>query len=273
MRAAVDISQREHQGWTLRESGPRDAEHCLLLLPGGLCTAAFYDEIAAELGLRDAPLRLVAATLPGHGGTKAPEDVSLENYARLASSLRRDLGCDVVVGHSIGANVAIEMACSGEFGGPLVLLSPSFSRRDESKFLRVLDRLATVLGALPFRVMLRLIGPAMSGLKVPDARRAELIVELRRNDPRVIRRVVRAYLRYLDHQDSLAQRLCNSGAPTWLAFGDHGDVGLADDERALLEGCLRVSMVEVAPAGHMTLNEQPGQVADVIIQALTGLRI
>jgi pimeloyl-ACP methyl ester carboxylesterase len=266
------ISEREHQGWTLRESGPTDAEHCLLLLPGGLCTAAFYDDLAAELDLRGPSLRLVAATLPGHGGTPAPDDVSFENYARLASSLRRDLGCDVVVGHSMGANVAIEMACSCEYDGPLVLLSPSFSRQDESRFLRVLDRLATVLGTLPYRVMLRLIGPAMSSLKVPDARRAELIAEMRRNDPRDMRRVLRAYLHYLGRQGSLAQRLCDSGTPTWLAFGDHGDVGLAADERALLEGCPRVTMVEVAPAGHMTLNEQPAQVADIVLQALAGTR-
>lgn len=265
-------SEREHQGWTLRESGLTDAEHSLLLLPGGLCTAGFYDDVAAELGLRDASLRLVGATLPGHGGTTPPEDASIENYARLASKLRRDLGCDVVVGHSMGANVAIEMACSGEFGGPLVLLSPSFSRRDESMFLRVLDRLATVLGALPFRVMLRLIGPALSGLKVTDARRAELIVEMHKNDARVIRRLVRAYLKYLDRQGSLAPRLCDSGAPTWVAFGDHGDVGLTDDERAVLEGCASVTMVEVAAAGHMTLNEQPGQVADIILQVLANTR-
>ena len=264
--------EREHQGWTLRESGPTDAEHSLLLLPGGMCTAAFYDDMAADLGLRDVSLRFVGATLPGHGGTTAPEDASVENYARLASNLSRDLSCAVVVGHSVGANVAIEMACSGEFGGPLVLLSPSFSRRDESKFLRVLDRLATILGALPFRVMLRLIGPAMSGLKVPDARRAELVAEMRKNDPRDIRRVLRAYLKYLDRQGSLAQRLCDSGAPTWLAFGDHGDVGLTDDERAVLESCPSVTMVEVASAGHMTLNEQPAQVADIVLQALAGTR-
>ncbi|MEP6665096.1 MAG: hypothetical protein ABJA81_01495, partial [Nocardioidaceae bacterium] len=67
-------------------------------------------------------------------------------------------------------------------------------------------------------------------------------------------------------------RLCDSGAPTWVAFGDHGDVGLTDDERAVLEGCASVTMVKVAAAGHMTLNEQPGQVADVILQVLADTR-
>jgi predicted alpha/beta superfamily hydrolase len=58
----------------------------------------------------------------------------MESYAQLASRLVADRSCDVVVGHSLGANVAIELASTQDFSSPLVLLSPSFSRKDESKF-------------------------------------------------------------------------------------------------------------------------------------------
>ena len=265
--------ERQYEGWSLSESGSLDAEHAVLLLPGGMSTAAFYDDLVAESRLREASLRLVAATLPGHGGTPAPADVGLENYARLAGKLARDLGCDAVVGHSLGANVAIEMARTAELVGPLVLLSPSFSRQDESRFLRALDRLATGLGSLPFRVMLALIGPAMKGVKVSPARRAELVEELRRNDPRFVRRAIRSYLKYLDRAGSLALPLCESGMPTWVVFGDHGDVGLRDDERAILEHCPSVTMVVVADAGHLTLNEQPARVAEIVIEAVSSARI
>jgi pimeloyl-ACP methyl ester carboxylesterase len=118
-----------------RECGPPGAEHAVLLLPGGMCTAAQYQELMAEPEL--AGVRLVAVTLPGHGGTPAPADLSVENYARLAARCAADLGCAVVAGHSMGANVALEMAASGAFSGPLVLLAPSFSRQDESMFIRV----------------------------------------------------------------------------------------------------------------------------------------
>ena len=37
-------------GWEVVESGPSDAEHTVLLLPGGWCTALFYDELMAEAG-------------------------------------------------------------------------------------------------------------------------------------------------------------------------------------------------------------------------------
>jgi pimeloyl-ACP methyl ester carboxylesterase len=133
------------------------------------------------------PIRFVATTVPGFGGTAPPEDLSMESYSKLAGQLASDLGCDAVVGHSLGANIALEMASAGEFSGPLVLLSPSFSRRGESRFPRALDRLSRVLGHLPYSLMLKIIGPAMkSGL--PPTRREALIAELKNNEPRFLRR-------------------------------------------------------------------------------------
>ena len=34
----------------------------------------------------------------------------MESYAKLAGKLASDLGCDAVVGHSLGANIAVERA-------------------------------------------------------------------------------------------------------------------------------------------------------------------
>ena len=156
------------ENWDLRESGPTDAASRVLLLPGGLCTAAFYQELMAEPKIAD--VRLIAATLPGHGGTRAPDDLSVENYARLAGRLASEYDCDVVVGHSMGANVALEMAAAGEFRGPLVLLAPCFSRADEALFLRLLDRASRVLGHLPYALMLKAIGAAVNGSPLPTQR-------------------------------------------------------------------------------------------------------
>lgn len=125
-----------------------------------------------------AGIHLVAVTLPGQGGTPALEDVRVENYARLASELAGDLGCDAVVGHSMGAAVALEMAGSGGFSGPVVLLAPSFSRRDESSFIRVVDRLARVLGHLPFSAMIKIIGLAVKDSPLPPDRRGALVADL-----------------------------------------------------------------------------------------------
>ncbi|HEV2671307.1 MAG TPA: alpha/beta hydrolase, partial [Gemmatimonadales bacterium] len=242
-------------------------DHTVLLLPGALATAVFYDDLLAEPKISDASIRFVATTLPGFGRTPPPEDVSMEHYARLAGTLAADLGCDAVVGHSLGANVAIEMVAAGEFSGPVVLISPSFSREDESKFPRALDRLARVLGHLPYALMLKIIGPAMKS-SLPPHRRDALIAELQKNDPGFLRRETRSYLEYLDRHGSLAPRLCDSGVQAWVVFGDRDDIGLTDEERDALEACPRVTRVTIAGAGHFTLNEKPGQLAEIVLEAV-----
>lgn len=256
----------EWVSWDLRESGPAGAGHTVLLLPGGMCTAAQYEELMAEPDL--AGVRLVAVTLPGNGGTPAPRDVSVENYARLAAECAADLGCDVAVGHSMGANVALEMAASGGFSGPLVLLAPSFSRQDESKFLRILDRLGRVLGHLPFAAMLKIIGAALKGMPLPPDRRDALAADLRKNDPHVIRRAIHCYLRYLDRYRSVAARLCEAGVAAWVVHGERGDGGITDDERRTLEACPRMRVITIPGASYFTPNENPALVARLVVGAL-----
>jgi pimeloyl-ACP methyl ester carboxylesterase len=264
----VNTASREHLGWVLRESRPEGSDHTLLLLPGALASAAFYDDLLAELEQRNATVRSVVTTLPGFGGTPAPADVSLEEYARVAGTLATELGCDAVVGHSLGANVALEMVAADKFSGPVVLLSPSFSREDESKFPRALDRLARVLGHLPYALMLKIIGPAMKS-SLPPHRRDALIAELRNNDPRFLRRQTRRYLEYLDRHGPLARRLCDSGVRAWVVFGDHDDIGLTDNERGVLEESPNVTLITIADAGHFTLNQKPGQIADIVLDAIS----
>ena len=256
-----------HHGWNLSESGPADAAHTVLLLPGALCTAAFCEDLMAESRLRDASIRLVATTVPGFGGTAPPGDLTMENYARLGGKLAADLGGDLVVGHSLGANIAIEMAATGAFSGPLVLLSPSFSRKDESIFPRVLDRLGRVLGSLPYAAMFKVIGPAFGGSLPPD-RRDALVAELKKNDPAFVRRQTREYLGYLDRHTTLVPRLCDAGVEAHVVFGEKDDVGLADEERRALEQCPRTTLTTIAGAGHFTMNQEPGRIAEVVLEAL-----
>ena len=265
----MSAAGREQFGWTLHESGPEGADHTVLLLPGALATAAFFDDVIAERSVRDASIRFVATTLPGFGGTLAPDDVSMENYARVAGTIAAELGCDAVVGHSLGANVAIEMVGGGDFSGPVILLAPSFSRVDESKFPRALDRLSNAFGHLPYALMLKIIGPAMKS-SLPPHRRDALVAELKKNDPRFLRRQTRVYLEYLDRHDSLARRLCDSGVRAWVVFGEHDDIGLTDDERHVLEKCPSVTVATITDAGHFTLNEKPNEIAQILLDVVGG---
>ncbi len=119
--------------------------------------------------------------------------------------------------------------------------------------------------------MLAVVGSSMKDVKVSPERRAALTAELRKNDPGFLRRAIRSYFEYLDRQGSLAKRLCESGGATWVVFGDHGDVGLRDDERAVLDACHNVALQVVPDAGHLTLNEQPARVARIVLDAVSSL--
>jgi pimeloyl-ACP methyl ester carboxylesterase len=254
-----------HGHWDMRESGPRDAEHTVLLLPGGMCTTVAMGPIMGALA--PAAIRVVAATLPGFGRTWHPDDLSMENYAALTAELAADVGANVVAGHSLGANVALEMAAAGAFHGPLVLLSPSFSREDEAKELGALNSIGRVpgVGLLAWNAMLKVMPRAMKS-KLPAESADVFAADLANNDARFCRALVRDYYRYLDRHGSLVSRLCESGVKAVVAFGDDDQIGLTDEERRGLEACSDVSVVTITGATHFMVVEQPAQIAELICE-------
>jgi pimeloyl-ACP methyl ester carboxylesterase len=132
-------------------------------------------------------------------------------------------------------------------------------RQDEATFLYALDRAAVVFGHLPFALMLKMIGPAMKK-EVPPAGRDIPVADLKNNDPQFMRRQRRAYFEYLDRQGSLAKRLCDAGVPAWVSFGDHGDTGLTEDERGVLEACPHVTLVTIPETGHASFIQKPDRI-------------
>jgi pimeloyl-ACP methyl ester carboxylesterase len=231
-----------------------------------MASHVFFEDVAAEPRLN--AVRLVATTLPGYAGTSPSVDDGVEAYAAQAGKLCAALGANVVVGHSVGANVAIEMGAASRFSGSLVLLSPTFSRKDESIVPRVLDRLATIFGSLPFAIVLKMIGGMLKG-SVPDNRVGVLAAELQKNDPRFVRRNMHSVLRYYDRHGTLVPRLCCSGLRAWVVFGENDDTKLQDAEHHELQSCPRIDLVMIPGTGHFTLNTHPGRIAELILEAIS----
>lgn len=251
--------------WELREQGPIDAAHTVLLLPGGMCSAGSYAEVMAEPAL--AGMRLVAATLPGQAGAPPPDDSSVENYARLVSQLVEQVGADLVVGFSMGAVVAVEMVLSGAFDGPVVLLGVSLSTKDEPAFFRVLVRLGAVLGGLPASVLAKGAAAMVKRIPATAERQAELRADFRRNVPADAQRGLREYLRWLNRGAGRARRLCDAGVAAWVVHAEKGDGGLTDEERRTLEACPHVRLVTIPGHVFFLPNEVPEQIAEVIAEA------
>ena len=252
--------------WQLREDGPFDAENTVLLLPGGMCSAGSYAEVTAQPAL--ARMRLVAATLPGHAGAPAPDDYSIESYARLTAELARKVGADVVVGFSMGAVVASEMVATGSFSGPAVLLAVSLSAKDEPAFFRAIVRLGDVLGGLPSAVLAKGAASMVKRIPVSAERREELREDFRKNVPQHMRQGLREYLRWLHRHNRPAERLCAAGVPIWLVHAEKGDGGLTDDERRTLEACPHAHLVTIPGSVFFLPNEVPERIADVVLEAV-----
>ena len=269
-RARSKLAVMTHD-WQIEQAGPAGAATTVLLLPGGMCSVVFMRPLMEALAARE--VRAVAATLPGFGRTRPLPDPGIEAFATAAGVLAAAVGADVLAGHSIGANVALEAVVAGRFTGPVALLSPSLSLADEYAALRGLDRLGRVpgLGALVWRAALKAM-PKAAAKTFPEDVRDALAADLADNDPVVCRGLMRGYVDYLRRQDDLAGRLCGAGVPAAVAFGDHEEVGLAAAERAALDACPHVTLTTLPGATHGLVVEQPERVAE-LIAALAPARV
>lgn len=222
-------------GKVLRAGGADDPQHRVLCLPGGLCTAPFYDDLLAVPALAASGVRAIATTLPGFGGVPFPAgfDATPEAHAAFAGELARDLGCDAVVGHSFGANVALEMAAGGHFSGHLILVAPTFSAEDEMKGLATFNRIGYVPGlrSLVTALMFRSFPKMLKG-GVPADRVDRLAAEMASNDRVDIRANLRRWYEYVYRHGTLAGRLCRSGVQTEVVFGGDDEVGLTPPSAA-----------------------------------------
>jgi pimeloyl-ACP methyl ester carboxylesterase len=258
-------------GKILRAGGSDAPRYRVLCLPGGLCTAVFYDDVLAAPALAAGGTRAFATTLPGFGGVPFPTgfDASPEAHAAYAGELARDLDCDAVVGHSFGANVALEMAAGGHFDGPVILLAPTFSAEDEMKGLETFNRIGYVPGvrtiatALMFRTF-----PKMLEGNVPAESVGRLAAEMSSNNRTDIRINLRRYYQYLYKHGTLAGRLCRSGARAEVVFGEGDEVGMTPAERSTLEACPTTRLHFVPNCGHMLPNQKPDWVAELIVDSV-----
>jgi pimeloyl-ACP methyl ester carboxylesterase len=258
-------------GKVLRAGGADAPDHRVLCLPGGLCTAPFYDDVLAMPALAAHGVRAIATTLPGFGRVPFPPgfDASVEAHAAFAANLARELGCDAVVGHSFGANVAIEMAAGGHFDGHLILLAPTFSAEDEMKGLETFNRIGYVPGlrALVTALLFRTFPKMLQG-EVPAESVDRLAAEMARNDRSDIRINLRRSYEYLYRHGTLAGRLCRSGVRAEVVFGADDEVGMTPAERSALESCPTTHLHFVPDCGHMLINQNPEWVAELIVDVV-----
>jgi len=253
--------------WELLISGPDDAERSVLLLPGGANAARSFDLVMAEESLSG--VRLVATTMPGMAGAPLSDDVSVPGLARQAGELAEKQGCDVLVGFSHGATVALQMLLNGDFQGPVVLLGISLTTADEAGIFRGAVRLSQRIGSWPMALLLKLVPLMARSADIPQPHKRELIEDLKRNRARESVRVSGEYLDYIADDRDYAAELAASGSPVWVVHAEKGDGGLTDHERATLQAASNVTLVTIPGSVFLLPDEAPRQTASVIATAVS----
>lgn len=255
------------ESWELLTAGPPDADRSVLLLPGGACAARSFDLVMADPALSG--VRLVATTLPGNAGAPVSEDVSVPALARRAGELAKEHECDVVVGFSNGATVALDMVPSGHFQGSVVLLGISMTTEDEARFFRTVVRASQKVGSWPMGGLLRLLPLMVRSAKTPELHKKELLEDFKQNRARDSVRVTSEYLDYIAADRDFAAELAASGNPAWVVHAEKGDGGLTDAERATLQAAPNVTLVTIPGSVFLLPDEAPQQTAAVIATALS----
>ena len=262
---AGGVAMRE--AWERLIVGPLDADRSVLLLPGGANAARSFDLVMAEPALSG--VRLVATTLPGMAGAPVSAEVSIPAVARRAGELARENACDVVVGFSYGATIALDMVLSGHFQGPVVLLGLSLTTPDESTFFRCVVRVSQKVGRWPMAILFRLMPLMARSAKTSERHKKDLIEDFKQNRADDAVRVCGEYLDYIAADRNFAAELAASGSPVWVVHAEEkGDGGLTDAERATLEAAPNVTLVTIPGAVFLIPDEAPQRTAAVIADAL-----
>ena len=262
---AGGVAMRE--AWERLIVGPLDADRSVLLLPGGANAARSFDLVMAEPALSG--VRLVATTLPGMAGAPVSAEVSIPAVARRAGELARENACDVVVGFSYGATIALDMVLSGHFQGPVVLLGLALTTPDESTFFRCVVRVSQKVGKWPMAILFRLMPLMARSAKTSERHKKDLIEDFKQNRAGDAVRVCGEYLDYIAADRNFAAELAASGSPVWVVHAEEkGDGGLTDAERATLEAAPNVTLVTIPGAVFLIPDEAPQRTAAVIADAL-----
>jgi len=262
---AGGVAMRE--AWERLIVGPLDADRSVLLLPGGANAARSFDLVMAEPALSG--VRLVATTLPGMAGAPVSAEVSIPAVARRAGELARENACDVVVGFSYGATIALDMVLSGHFQGPVVLLGLALTTPDEAGFFRVVVRASQKVGRWPMAILFRLMPLMARSAKTSEQHKKDLIEDFKQNRAGDAVRVCGEYLDYIAADRNFAAELAASGSPVWVVHAEEkGDGGLTDAERATLEAAPNVTLVTIPGAVFLIPDEAPQRTAAVIADAL-----
>jgi pimeloyl-ACP methyl ester carboxylesterase len=208
--------------------------------------------------------RVLAVDRPGYGESGGEAIGLLENAELLGQLLeeRSALGA-TVVGHSLGAGIALHMAERSLGAGALVLIGAAGVEGTVGALDRVLALpLVSSIGITGVRGVVRALGGAACG---PVGR---AIVGWGPASGRAFTREQRALLR---ERTALEGALGSIGIPTTVVVGGRDRVVSPAAQRALAGRIHGARLVELPRAGHLIPHREPERLAEIVRAASPGV--
>jgi pimeloyl-ACP methyl ester carboxylesterase len=218
------------------------------------------EQIAEALSLLTAQHRTICPTMPGFGSAEAVDwirSVDDVSYRYLEWLDAADLDRVVLVGCSIGAWLALEMAtkCPARF--PAVILASPLGIRTGPPDVRFYPDLFSMS---PDEVHQMLWADPEAGAMDPNALSDDDLVAYLRDREALATYGWDPYF----HTPNLVHRLSRISAPTLIVRGAADSLVTADAVAALQDGILGSEVVTVEGAGHFVEIEQPVRFAELV---------
>lgn len=262
----TELGDRRNSGaFELFERGPGD--HRVLLLPGGFCTALSFIDLVAELD----GVTTLAANPPGFAENSPPAGFTYATteYAELIERLAESERIDLLAGHSLSANILIEVAARNNFTGPIVLLDPCLRSRNEYRSVRLLRRLEKFppMARRAYAATTKSFPESMKGLIRPE-RLDQIVTDMQKTPPEQNRAVINGYFDHLEQYGTLAARLAGARGDIHYVRGDAESIGFDREDVQRIVAQENVTTHAVSNSDHFTMLDNPKEVAEILVAAL-----
>jgi pimeloyl-ACP methyl ester carboxylesterase len=245
---------------TLPDHAPAIGDRPILCLHAEGSSGSVFAGLFAAL---EADHGLVAFDQPGHGRSGELDSLGdIERMAALTAAFHAKLGLPpcVVLGHSMGAAVALELelrhpACVSA----LILCAPGAALCVDDEALALARRVSEGKARRPFDPTL------FSKQTTPDTMRATFMQGMK-TDPRATYGDLQACAAW-----DMGERLAAIDVPTLLIRGEDDRAASVEASERLAEAIPAASVVAIPEAGFWLPMEQPSALADAVRPFVGGL--
>lgn len=268
---AYDMAKEEKfimaNGCALRLSDTLEGERVIILLHGYLEALDIWDEFT---GLFVDKARVVAVDLPGHGVSEVKGEIhTMEFLADTVHAVMQSLGIEraVVVGHSMGGYVALEMLRKyPEALAGIVLFHSSPEADSEKKREDRLREVNLILGGKK-----ELIARSFPHVGFAPQNRTSLawaIDELSEQIAMTEDEGIVALLRGMRERRDLSQVMREGRVPEMIILGRHDEYITPEAGAKMAAEQPQARVVWLENSGHMGFIEEPQASADAILSFL-----